>query len=609
MKKEGIGKAYRASFWSVLFLSSCISLEARVDTNTVFAGDSLQTVVLQYTSSSNRDVPTAVDKVTKINSSIADYLLKFSTAHVRSYYPGSVSTFSMGGGAANHIQVNLNNVSLTSYASGVIDLSLIPSILFQDRSISDGLNGNALGRNALSGSLNLFFPTFKGTEFKSTVDANSIGSRSFAMYGFGQLIPSWKYFSYIRILNSANEYAYQLGNLRGYTSGLESNSVNYLLKFKQTSSKPGEWSIWYDTSSKQNSGSILNNNEPNVLIDNNLRVLYSKILKNNTWSFAQFIEHQKYEDPVFGLLDTNTYYQTTVAHVYARKSWSIRSGLNGILAGGTSRNVKSIIPEFQVIKSYQNMQFQLNGNVYQSKANIGFSGLWQYSSRLSKIILEGGSYYKIPTLNDLFWNPGGNPNLLSERSWGIKASYSVKNNSHQFSSSSEPMWFSNLIQWTPNQSGFWSPQNVKSLLGFTQTLTHKTKFNSLDIQSDVTFYFNKIMKSEISNDQSLGKRLPYIPAVKGVQTLAWNLSSRSAIQMRSFLQGARYTTRDNTTMGQLPAEFWIDLQSVHEVYRDRISITLGVMNVNNATRQSFQYFPLPGRHISFSVIFKSTYEK
>ncbi|MDZ7776138.1 MAG: TonB-dependent receptor [Bacteroidales bacterium] len=78
--------------------------------------------------------------------------------------------------------------------------------------------------------------------------------------------------------------------------------------------------------------------------------------------------------------------------------------------------------------------------------------------------------YRLPTLNDLYWQPGGDPELLPERGFtletGLKYLSQKRNGWH---GGAEITWFrndiSNWIAWQPDGiMSYWTPKNITEVL-------------------------------------------------------------------------------------------------------------------------------------------------
>ena len=76
--------------------------------------------------------------------------------------------------------------------------------------------------------------------------------------------------------------------------------------------------------------------------------------------------------------------------------------------------------------------------------------------------------YRFPTLNDLYFLPGGNPNLKNESGFTYDAGLSFDfGKSDKFNIKGGVTWFDsridNWIIWLPTTKGFFSPRNIKKV--------------------------------------------------------------------------------------------------------------------------------------------------
>lgn len=139
-----------------------------------------------------------------------------------------------------------------------------------------------------------------------------------------------------------------------------------------------------------------------------------------------------------------------------------------------------------------------------------------------------------PTLNDLYFLPGGNPDLKSEHgfTYDVGLSFSVgKENVYALSGGIN--WFDSHIDdwiiWLPTTKGFFSPRNLKKVHAYgAETNAHLDIMLGKDWKLDMNGTFSwtpSINESEPMSpaDQSVGKQLPYVPEFSATVTgrLSW----------------------------------------------------------------------------------------
>lgn len=115
--------------------------------------------------------------------------------------------------------------------------------------------------------------------------------------------------------------------------------------------------------------------------------------------------------------------------------------------------------------------------------------------------------FRIPTFNDLYWQPGGNLNLKPETSYQFEIGnkFNLRNSSIQLNT-----FFiktSNLIQWIPNNKGVWSPINLNETenYGLEMSLKHKIKYGLHSFELNTNYSYT------IARDLVTNKQLFYVP--------------------------------------------------------------------------------------------------
>jgi iron complex outermembrane receptor protein len=130
--------------------------------------------------------------------------------------------------------------------------------------------------------------------------------------------------------------------------------------------------------------------------------------------------------------------------------------------------------------------------------------------------------FRFPTLNDLYFLPGGNPDLRRESGWtyDIGMSFAV-GKEDVYSLTGSVNWFDSHVKdwilWLPTTKGFFSPRNVKDVHAYG--LEGNGSFNVIlgkdwSLALDGTLSWTpSINEGEPMSpaDQSVGKQLPYVP--------------------------------------------------------------------------------------------------
>ena len=173
--------------------------------------------------------------------------------------------------------------------------------------------------------------------------------------------------------------------------------------------------------------------------------------------------------------------------------------------------------------------------------------------------------YRYPSLNDLYFMPGGNPDLRDERGWTYDCGLELEASQNRlFSAGLSATWFDSRIDdwiiWLPTIKGFFSPRNVKNVHAYgielkgdaSYTLRTDWKF---DLNASYSWTPSINVGEKMSEaDKSIGKQLPYIPRHSASASL--RVSWRSwAILYKWHFYSERFTMTSNASSltGNLPA--------------------------------------------------------
>lgn len=216
--------------------------------------------------------------------------------------------------------------------------------------------------------------------------------------------------------------------------------------------------------------------------------------------------------------------------------------------------------------------------------------------------------YRFPSLNDLYFMPGGNPDLKAESGFTYDAGLSfLTGKASRFSLGGSVTWFDSRIDdwilWLPTNKGFFSPRNVKRVHAYGM----ECKINLgmtlvpgwvLDMQGSYSWTPSVNDGSPISPaDLSVGRQLPYVPrhsaSLTGrLQWRSWSLLYKWCCYSR------RYTMSSNSSSftGHLPAYFMnnVTLEKGFSWRPIDLSLKLAVNNLFNEEYLSVLSRPMPG---------------
>lgn len=221
--------------------------------------------------------------------------------------------------------------------------------------------------------------------------------------------------------------------------------------------------------------------------------------------------------------------------------------------------------------------------------------------------------FRFPTLNDLYFLPGGNPNLKRESGWSYDAGLSFAvGREGIYSLSGSANWFESYINdwiiWLPTPKGFFSPDNIKDVHAYGVELKANldvalTKEWQLGLNG--TFSWTPSINEgepRTPADKSVGKQLPYVPVYSSSVTgrLSWR---KWTFLYKWNYYSERYTMSSNdiSLTGKLPPYYMsnISLEKILTFKWADLSLKGTINNLFDEEYLSVLSRPMPG--INFEI--------
>ncbi|HLP19048.1 MAG TPA: TonB-dependent receptor, partial [Chitinophagales bacterium] len=232
-----------------------------------------------------------------------------------------------------------------------------------------------------------------------------------------------------------------------------------------------------------------------------------------------------------------------------------------------------------------------------------------YQGHKVSLTLNASRAFRFPTLNDLYWVPGGNPNLKPEKGWDgeLSGRYAYRYY-FSFTATGFAKYITNWIQWTTNGS-YWEPRNVKRV--FTRGVELQAWACTQSIGRFSAMFVVNYTYTRATNldplspyDLSLNKQLIYVPLhqVKGSAQFYYRRFYLKAINT---FTDAVFITTDNSQA--LKGYYLLDLE-VGKDFEIRDKYELGVsFRANNVTNRQYQNVaqrPMPGVNFEGTLKFR-----
>jgi vitamin B12 transporter len=519
------------------------------------------------------------DSLTKQNfnsANLGELLSVNSPVFIKNYGPGNLSTSSFRGGNASQTAILWNGFNIQNNMLGQTDFSLLPNFIFDDIGIEYGGSASVWGSGAMGGSIHLNNkPKFN----KGMSTVLNLGFGSFDAQKLNSAVHySGKRFSTttkVYLNQSENNFSYLDTVLKKQTHSQFSmegflQELSFLIGKNQKLSARA----WYNVTqrnlpptfgSKKSTASQLDKNlklsanwiyEGKKLIPA-IRLAYFDDILNYTDSSAKLFSKSKIST-IIAEADVN--YLINPHHkFYLGLNYTnyIGSTLNYVKPN-RNLNKEAVLLGYNLNYFEQKLQFDLNiRQEFSSAFNIPLTGSTGISYQLLKHIklkANTAKVYRLPTLNDLYWNPGGNPNLKPEEGYTYEGSIEVKLPYKHFLLETEMTYLdkniSNWIYWVPGASGNPTPINLMKVYSRgTETSSRISHtFNKLKTQIgfNSAYVLSTSTESNLENDASVNKQLIYTPRYNygGNFSLTYN---KFNISYYHNYVGYRFTTSDNTS--------------------------------------------------------------
>lgn len=225
--------------------------------------------------------------------------------------------------------------------------------------------------------------------------------------------------------------------------------------------------------------------------------------------------------------------------------------------------------------------------------------------------------YRVPTLNDLFWQPSGNINLKPEQGWSsdlsLSSKWEIKTMQLQISSSVYYSDISDWILWMPSAFGYWSPENMKRVVSKGVELYFTTDFSIQNLH--FKWNANYAYTSSVNKDsdpkwgtESYNKQLVYVPlhAFNCFAQISWKKWALS-YQHNSYSERFTTSTNDFSRRDWLYPYFMNNLMLSKSIKLRKINLNVQfyIYNLFNEEYRSILFRPMPKRNylLSFSIQF------
>ena len=604
--------------------------------------------------------------------SMADVLTFSSPIFVKNYGRATLSTVSFRGTSPSHTQVTWNGMKINNPMLGMTDFSMIPSYFIDDASLLHGTSSVNETGGGLGGAVKMSTVPAQndgfGLQYVQGVGSFKTFDE-FVRLTYGS--DKWQISTRAVLSSSPNEYKYKNHdkkeniydddmNIVGQYYPVESNrsgsykDFHFLQEVYYNTGKGDRYgfNVWYINSTRELPMLTTDYGEEmdfdnrqrehtlrSIISWDHFRANWKLSAKGgyiNTWmayDYKRDVGNGNMAHMTRSRSKINTFYGQAEGEYFIGKKWLFTANLAAHQHFVESQDKNIILQEGgKGIVGYNKARVELSSSVsakYRPTDKIGLSFVLRedmYGEDITPIIpaffIDGviskkgnitakasvSRNFRFPTLNDLYFLPGGNPDLKKESGFTYDAGISygfAKEDRYNLQGSVN--WFDSYINdwilWLPTTKGFFSPKNIKDVHAYG--IEFKSDFSALitkniKLDLDATYSWTpSINEGEpiSSADQSVGKQLPYVPQHSATVTgrLSWDTWS---FMYKWCYYSERFTMSSNdiSLTGKLPVYFMnnITVEKGVSIKLADISIKGSVNNLFNEEYLSVLSRPMPG---------------
>lgn len=569
-----------------------------------------------------------------LQHNVGEILSNHTTVFVKNYGNGALGTTSFRGGSANQTAILWEGINLKNTMLGQTDLSLLPAALFNQIQIDYG-GGSALwGSDAMGGSIHLSGSNKvlkQGMSLVTQLGSSSLNSRT-AFTGFSFNSQKFSAETKIYLNQNKNQFKYidtnqskvplTINHAAFNNFGFMQNFIYYIHPNHQL-----KLCFWFNSLDRQIPNYNLSNKSKQYQYDRNSRFvtqhLYSKKQIAANTKLAYFGDVLNYIDSSSAIYSYSSVENLVVDHenkFHLSKKSTIQSGFNVSASKAITVNYENSASLLRMglyllytknwIKNINTTAVIRYENTNQTK--IPLTGNLNLSYQITKkfdIKLNAANVFRQPSLNELFWLPGGNRNLLPEKGnvldGEIRYQSNFSNIKFEFSLAAYHKTINNWILWLPGNNGNPSPKNIQQVFSrgteSSSRITYQLNSFKIGLQLLTHYCLSTISKQEQDYNNSLNKQLIYTPRYTGNLNCFVQFKSAS-LQMTNQYVGYRFTSSDNSS--------WLNpyyVSSVRLSYQfvlgkeTNVILFVASQNLFNSNYHIVENRPMPLRYFEFGL--------
>ncbi|MCJ7801624.1 MAG: TonB-dependent receptor [Candidatus Marinimicrobia bacterium] len=537
---------------------------------------------------------------------------------IRSYGgKAGIMNLSSNGSPTVNTKILFDDIDLTSAQNGETDLSQIPETFISQITVVNS-PGIFYGSGAVDGVLRI------SPQNQQTIFSTSMGSYGFGSIS-GNISKNWNKWSanlstgYLKD-DGDFKYSNEDSSVIRSNNDFERNFIS-LNTTGRLSDKSNLNAMLLESRQERGVAGYIDFPSPEARRNDNLQLgslIFNKLHTNGyskvQFSYRRSLENYDDPNPLWPIESEHEVRGTALKFQHHSNIWNNITGTfiyEGKLEKLESTDVGNRVRKTNSIASIITIPFWYNFNVIPAlrldrAGNDRFQPtvdlrLTYNTLKNSEIEYYYGTGFRYPTFNDLYWQPGGNPDLNPEESRYQIIKYKLYWDDNYLNN----IYFNignrctdDLIQWAPISEGsfVWQPQNITSSRRTNFTIGSKFNLGNLPLQIALHATYQK------TEDIDLDKPLLYAPEFIGYAGVIYS-SSIFQISLNVHYTGERISSYSYPDDELLPSYIQTNatLQYQLPIFGNQLLLWLDIYNILDKQFESIDGYPEPGRTIRLGL--------
>lgn len=566
-------------------------------------------------------------------ATIAEVLGARSGAFLKRYGDGGLATISLRGTSASQTALLVDGFRFSDPQLGQVDLSLLPTLLVESVEVMHGAGSSLYGSDAVGGVVNL--RTMNGSSgnlVRFTGGVGAYGSRTggAAVYGgkgalSGSLIVDYEGssgdFPYVNSALFPPREVRREGADRERFTALASGRVEHR-------GGEGRLSVWYAQSERGLPGLATTPPHGERQWDEHFRVWANERLKTSigTVRMGGYVQSGslRYLNPLIGVDNTGR----TLTGAIEAETDLLLGNHRLVTVGVTGSYGQASHPQLRRdAREYHTAVFAsgtadygrvllypaLRLDVYDSSGRRRFPlsprlgvNVQPFGDRSIHLKMGVGRTFRMPTFNDRYWQPGGNPDLRPETGWSYDAGLFFDRRGGQLELTVFGSSMRDQIVWEPETFDRYTPENVARVLvrGFEGSYEWQSALFGSDLSGGLFYTYTDARDRSDPESPSYDHPLRYVPReqVKAALTVG---RGPFALDLNAQYAGRRYVTTDGSSYLDPYVVMSAQLRLTAHLYAFKAGFALMIENLLDTQYAVIRHYPMPPRHAKFRILLET----